>query len=343
MCGSETLIEQVTGYNYLGIHFSQNGKWTTTKKELASRGQRAARTIFGNASKFGFLPAEVMLKLFDAKVVPILTYGAEIWGISGTEEVEKVATRFYKGVLGLRPNASDTFVRGELGRHTLACKILTKVVKFWAKLACSETSQGTRLCYMYQKHLADTGRVSWASQVRDLLSTHGLGEAWLNQGVGDVKAFVKEFSERTRVVSHFEWLENVNSFGNLRTYRSMKSELVMEWYLKAGIGRTVTGTLIRLRCGLLKIHVNEGRWAGVPYEERLCGICNQGKIEDESHLIFHCRAYSLFRLALFRKYPVFEQKKICNLFLSENKELLCDVAKFVREALAFRADILDIL
>lgn len=335
-------IEQVTGYSYLGIMFNENARWTQAREELARRGQRAAGALFGNVYKFGFLPPHVMLKLFDAKVAPILTYGAEVWGLSGTTEIEKVATRFYKGILGLRPNSCDTFVRGELGRHTMASRIMTKVIKFWSRLTRNNTDCGASKCYQYQKHLADNGRTSWASQVRDLLFAYGMSDVWMNQGVGSVTEFVTEFSERSRVASHHDWISNVNSFGNLRTYKTMKFELKLEWYLNSAIKRRDVKILMKLRGGMLKIGINEGRWQNVPVENRTCKICNLNVVENEVHFLFECRAYSSFRLPL-NVYQIFTCRNIGLLFATENVELLTKVAFFIRESMMFRDAILDVL
>ena len=182
--------------------------------------------------KFGFLQPQIILKLFDSKVAP--TYGAEVWCLSGTTELEKVASKFYQGVLGLRPNASNVFVGEELGRHTMASKILTKVVKFWAKLVHFGNERAAKQWYLYQKHLADTERTRWISQVRDLLFAYGRSDAWINQSVGSIDTFVTEFLERSRVASHHEWITCVNTFGSLRTYKSLKSELKLGKVSKGG-------------------------------------------------------------------------------------------------------------
>ena len=42
------------------------------------------------------------LRLFDAMVLPILNYGAEIWGFHSGPDVERVYLKFLKQTLGVK-------------------------------------------------------------------------------------------------------------------------------------------------------------------------------------------------------------------------------------------------
>ena len=46
-----------------------------------------------------FLDVEVMLKLFDSTVLPILVYGSEVWGYSNLDYIETLHLKFCKIVL----------------------------------------------------------------------------------------------------------------------------------------------------------------------------------------------------------------------------------------------------
>ncbi len=41
--------------------------------------------------------------------------------------------------------------------------------------------------------------------------------------------------------------------------------------------------LAQLRCGILPLHIETGRWYGVKEENRLCKACNNNQIENEYH------------------------------------------------------------
>ena len=44
------------------------------------------------------LPIDLMLKLFDHTVIPILTYSCEIWGYEDTKIIERIHTDFLRKI-----------------------------------------------------------------------------------------------------------------------------------------------------------------------------------------------------------------------------------------------------
>ena len=171
-----------------------------------------------------------------------------------------------------------------------------------------------------------------------MLTRLGFGEAWQQQSVGNVDAFVSLFKQRVMDIDAQDWHGLVQDYGNLRTYRTLKSELSLEWYLTIGFSKKVINWLARLRGGLLHIKMNEGRWANVARENRICPACNTGEIEDEVHFIFHCRAWSTLRLGL-KSFYVFRFEDLSLLFTTKNKPLLLRLYKFIRNAIHERESV----
>ena len=46
-----------------------------------------------------------------------------------------------------------------------------------------------------------------------------------------------------------------------------------------------------------------GRYCNIPYEQRLCGLCEMNKVESEHHFIFECSYYSDLRNQLPNQLP----------------------------------------
>ena len=82
----------------------------------------------------GIIPIELCLDLFDKMVVPILLYGAEIWGTSHRETVELVQRKFCKYILCVSQGTSNAAVLEELGILPLSVQYKYKCVKFWLKI-----------------------------------------------------------------------------------------------------------------------------------------------------------------------------------------------------------------
>ncbi|XP_071123898.1 uncharacterized protein [Mytilus edulis] len=69
----------VTNFQYLGIIFSCKGNFNDAKAHLVQQARKAMFIVLRKARKLN-LPIDMQLELFDTMVVPILLYGAEVWG-----------------------------------------------------------------------------------------------------------------------------------------------------------------------------------------------------------------------------------------------------------------------
>lgn len=310
-------IEVVEQYNYLGL-------------------------TYRDMRKFWQLDPKLMLKMFDCKVVPILTYGCELWGFSGIGEVEIIASNFYRKLLGLRNNASVVLARGELGRYEMYTNIMIRVIRYWLKIIRLPTDRALYKCYQYQLTKCENHQECWALHVKSLLFSLGFQDVWINQGPGNVNRFIKQFSDNCKNLSIMDWHEKVGSYGNLRLYNDVKRNFGLEWFLTIDLPKNVINTLVRLRGGLLRIAVNEGRWTGVDRAMRICPMCNSGSVEDEYHLIFYCRAWSTFRQNLTR-FPVFNNRNFNVIFAVKDKNLLLEIARFITTVIDIREEILQVL
>ena len=66
---------------------------------LAEQASLALFAIKSKLSQFGALSANILFKNFDTKILPILTYGSEIWFEHESKDIEKVHNDFCKYVL----------------------------------------------------------------------------------------------------------------------------------------------------------------------------------------------------------------------------------------------------
>ena len=92
-------LKVVTYYKYLGLVISSRLSWYMCHKTLAEQASKALFAIKANLKKFETLSVNVLLKIFDTKVLPILTYGAEIWISHKGNDIENVQHSFCKYIL----------------------------------------------------------------------------------------------------------------------------------------------------------------------------------------------------------------------------------------------------
>ena len=78
-----------------------------------------------------------------------------------------------------------------------------------------------------------------------------------------------------------------------------KNSYETEPYVAVLRNRRHGSVMAQLRCGILTLRVETGRFMSIPPEYRLCALCDTLNTEDETHFLFHCKFYTDSRKALF--------------------------------------------
>ena len=91
-------IEVLNEFKYLGVILNKNRTFTSMKKLVVEQAKRALFSLYRNIRNLD-LSIECQLKLFDNTIVPVLTYGCEIWGFGDSSAIERVHTDFLKRIL----------------------------------------------------------------------------------------------------------------------------------------------------------------------------------------------------------------------------------------------------
>ena len=191
-------VEIISKFVYLGITFSTGGSFNETHKTLSGQALKAIFKLNQYLYHFTELSSKHVLELFDKLIKPILCYGSEVWGFSKPVQQERVHLQFCKKLLGVKKSTQNDFIYGELGRVSLQTSILYSVINYWFKIL--ESEQRMYIKYAYKMLMTDLenrpNSINWVSKVRDLLSTLGFHEVWLNHGVGNKNNFLAEFKIR---------------------------------------------------------------------------------------------------------------------------------------------------
>ena len=91
-------IEVVPDYTFLGVVMNYNNKFT---KAINRQTTLAKRAMFSLNSKINSLnlPIDLQLDVFKKLVIPVITYGCEIWGFENIETVERMQRNFLKNAI----------------------------------------------------------------------------------------------------------------------------------------------------------------------------------------------------------------------------------------------------
>ena len=132
----------MTHFTYLEVPFSQNGSFSKTQQTLARQAQMAVFSMFRVTNKYVGLNPYIMCDLFDKMILPILTYGCEVWGYHKGDAIERVHREFL-----MKSTTMNEFVYGEFGRKPLIYERYIRVVKYWFKLLKQTNDRLTKSVY----------------------------------------------------------------------------------------------------------------------------------------------------------------------------------------------------
>ena len=331
-------LQTVNNYNYLGLEFSTKGSWNKAQDNLCISAKKALFSLKKILTKLVDIPVSSSMHIFDTKILPILLYGADIWGHDHNVTTSRVYTGFHKYLLGLPTNCVNLVALGELGRPSFHVHSIMKLIHGWLRFLKHSDQRFTSHCYKEQFRLSDSFTKSWGCSVKTVLCSMGFSFVWMNQGVEDEHSFLKSFRQRLLDIDAQNWSAEVHSKNSLRTYCRFKNNNYIEPYvlcLNKFLFRTI---LAKFRCGALRIGVNSGRSNNIPVEQRTCTFCNSGDIDDEFHFLLSCSFLADLRSNYIPAYYFNPPNllKFADLLSSSSYEICKNVSYFINHAMKLR-------
>ncbi len=343
---NDTPLDIVNCFTYLGINLFYTGSFAKTQLTLAKQGRKAIFSLKKMVKQFSGLDPLVLCDLFDKMVLPILTYGCEVWGFHPSDAIERVHRDYMRSVLKVRTTTLNEFLYGELGRLPLRCIRHVRIVKYWFKILQSPDRRLISSLYLIQKSHMESHEniVNWASLLRDMLCSYGFGDVWLNQGVGDIDNFMIVFKQRVKDVYNQTWHAKLEESRKAITYRNFMHCIKPQVYLTSVHNVKYRSALIKFRLRNTHLRVETGSWNGptaVAYHLRTCQFCNKNQLEDEYHFVMSCPLYSEIRRSYIPKFYRTNQSmyKFINLMSTENTKILNRLATFVYKAFEKRQSV----
>jgi hypothetical protein len=112
--------------------------------------------------------------------------------------------------------------------------------------------------------LDERGKNNWVSKVRLFLSQYGFGYVWMNQSVGDCKAFVNVLRERMIDCRWQNWEEHVRESERFSTYYGFNGFAhETKLYLQLDLSRHVKNIVVKFRFGVSELFVHHYRYRNV--------------------------------------------------------------------------------
>ena len=118
---------------------------------------------------------------------------------------------------------------------------------------------------------------------------------WYFQGVGNEVSFIQMLKERLTDIYLQTWRAGVSESDKLRTYRSFKFNLATEKYLTVVTDYKFRKSLTKFRCSNHSLRIESDRKNNIDYENRICKLYTNGKVENEFHFLLECPFYENLR------------------------------------------------
>ena len=326
-------LEIVDSFNYLGLCFYYNGRYTQAEKQLSSQARKALFALYKNVKNM-YLNVETSLLLFDMYIGSILQYAAEIWGLHHGDCLEKVHLDFCKRLLGVKKSSCNVMIYAELGRLPLQAVRKYKIIKYWAKLLATDNII-LKNCYL---EMLNTESKNWVKGVRDILFELGFINVWNEQTVNsNLLPIIKQriFDQAKQSI-----FAKISVMNKCFLYKHIVNKISLQIYLQKCIPKKYVKYLTMFRLSSHSLAIETGRYQGVLNVNRVCKFCKDD-IEDEFHFILKCPTYQNFRSKYIKSYyrtrpSVF---KLVQLLSTENVKELCNLGKFLINAYKLRENL----
>ena len=315
-------LEIVQSYCYLGIILSSCGSFT---RAIAALYDKARKALFALQKLDTQEDALLTIKLFDTLVLPVLTYGIEVWGpyhinsknlekeytlktMFEPYHIEKLNVHLCKFILGVSRKSTNDAVRGELGRLPILLLTMKRYLNYAQR--CYNLPDTTLVKLTLPSTISNN--YEWISKIAGLLHKSTPDMQILN-----ISQLLNSFSSQSiqeHFISSYEtgWLQHINkeydtrNKNKLRSYATYKLTFDIENYVKS-LNRYQRRNFTKLRISAHHLAIETGRYTKppTPRDERICKFCTLNAIGDEKHFLLSCPKFENERINMFNELSKF--------------------------------------
>lgn len=263
------MLENVKYFQYLGVTLAYNGKWSKHVRNLVHTSKKALFGIRRFLHGYEEFPIKICLRMFAALVLPIITYGSEIWALDCSRDslrlINACGYNFYKEILCVPKSIPNSAVNLELDVMSVENVCIKKALNYYLRTV-NGNKRLQNLC------LSGKGREEYIVR---------LGELGFDEPFEDVsKKHVKvKIIEKSLLAS----LRDIRTKGSLNLYSGLNHYRGGAKYLSV-VSRETRHLFATFRMYGFKW---SSRKVG---DERVCVLC--GGIESVEHLMEDCEGTS---------------------------------------------------
>jgi len=287
------------------------------------------------------LTVEVSIELVDKLIIPILLYGSEIWGYEDPEQLQIALNHILRKILKLHKTTPKCMINGESGLKEIREYIDNRMINFWCNLATGDENKISSILYKWTKSLHEKDienplvvprnikKFPWIKKVKTILNSLDM-TYYYNNITKDHKNMLKNNAKVSLENMYaIRWSNSVFDNGACINYRAMTLVKKSQNYITK-LPKKYIYALCKFKCVNHYMPIVTGRYANIPYEERICTICQTNDIGDEFHYLFVCEKFAIERSRHIKRYYYMSPNmyKLTQLFESSDFEEMLNLAKF---------------
>ena len=301
-------LKKVDRYKYLGLVIDYKLDYSVTAEMVAKSANRALGLLIAKTKCMGGLSFNCFSKLYESSVIPVIRYGASIWGqkeYSCINAVHNRMCRFYLGVGKFTPNAA---VQGDIGLRVPWQHQMIEMCRQWCRFINMSNERVNKKVFIWSNSV---NVKNWNYRVAQFLGNMDR-EMYCNiDDELDKDSFIDDMKECTERCYEERWLNIVNKDcskskkgkNKLRTYNKFKKNFRSELYVYVIMPKSHRSAYAKFRCGTAPIKLEVGRYEGLDVKDRICPLCHNG-VEDEMHVLLECNVYNDIRCELLKDLSV---------------------------------------
>ncbi len=286
------VVEKVDKYKYLGIYLNEYMDFNETAGCLAGAGGRALGGIISKFRSFKNVGFNTYSSLYHSGVVPVMDYSSGIWGYNDFDCCNKVQQRALRYYLGVHQKTPLLAIEGDTGWIPSQIRRQKEMLRYWNRLLNMDSSRLTHKIFLYDYNMCHK---NWCSDLKMLFSKIDDVDTFNNKHVCDIDKLTRQNLNLYSV----DWQQSLASKPKLRTYMLFKDTFETEDYVRHCFSQYNRSLLAQLRCGVLPLQIEIGRFRNKKVEERICQTCEKNIVEDEFHFICVCESYNCYREHLY--------------------------------------------
>ena len=210
----QQIIQTVPKYKYLGIFVDEFLTFNDCAQILADSSGRALGAVVAKFKELSNCGYKSFVKLYNCNVVPVLSYGAAIWGFNMDKAAEKIHNQALRYFMGVNKYAPNMFLQGDSGWLPPKYIFHKAMLRYWNRLCSLDNSVIAKQIFNCVLHTGNTNS-TWMNNVKQIFQALNLMSAYRDRRKVNLKICDIIFNTMTKD----NWKLNILLKPKLCTYR----------------------------------------------------------------------------------------------------------------------------